>query len=307
MAGRRSSHWTPFPAPRLRLGQGVAASLVLHLAVLALLLWRPHAAAIEPVRARSNPIQIPLYLEPPPPPVEVPYVPPAPAPPAAELPPAVPLTEGSDRTPGNQARVTPAPEPEPNAQPDAPRVQGSSSAPGAGAEAEGGTDGAADAAEGDAAGREAKREQPAGTTLPALESEAQRLFGRPRPRRPLGVAGTRDVRPWETTAPADSRGCTVPDDALRDSTVPAGMAVVAGKIYREDTGDPLPGARLQILGTPYGAFSNDRGEYRLVFDRTLVNRCRTQLVRVSARGYQARDVVLLLGEVPSSDVPLRRF
>lgn len=83
--------------------------------------------------------------------------------------------------------------------------------------------------------------------------------------------------------------------------------MVAGKIYREDTGQPLSGARLQILGTPYGAFSNQRGEYRLVFERSLVNRCRTQLVRVSARGYQARDVLLLLGEVPSSDVPLRRF
>jgi hypothetical protein len=263
-------------------------------------LWRPHAAAIEPAPARSNPIQIPLYLEPPPPPVEVAYIPPAPAPPAAELPPAVPLTEGPDRTPGNQARVTPVPEPEPNAQPDALRAQGPSGSASAGANE------AARAAEGDAADREAKPEQPAtATALPALEAEAQRLFGRPR--RPLGAGGTREVRPWETTAPADSRGCTVPDDALRDSTVPAGMAVVAGKIYREDTGEPLPGARLQILGTPYGAFTNDRGEYRLVFDRTLVNRCRSQLVRVSARGYQARDVVLLLGEVPSSDVPLRRF
>jgi hypothetical protein len=85
------------------------------------------------------------------------------------------------------------------------------------------------------------------------------------------------------------------------------MAVVAGRIYREDNGEPLAGARLQILGTPFGTFSNGRGDYRLMFDRTLVDRCRTQSVRVSAPGYAGRDVILFLGEQSNSDVPLRRY
>ena len=85
------------------------------------------------------------------------------------------------------------------------------------------------------------------------------------------------------------------------------MGVVRGKIYNENNGEPLAGARLQILGTQYGAFANDRGEYVLYFDRSLVDRCRTQSVRVTAPGYQGRDVLLYIGERPSSDVPLSRI
>jgi hypothetical protein len=85
------------------------------------------------------------------------------------------------------------------------------------------------------------------------------------------------------------------------------MAAIAGRIYHEGTGRPLPGARLQILGTPYGTFANDQGEYRLIFDRSLVNRCRTQAVRVSAPGYRGRDVILYIGDRANGDVPLSRF
>ena len=141
---------------------------------------------------------------------------------------------------------------------------------------------------------------------PTLESEAQRLFGRPSSK--LGpVAGQRDNRPWETPVEL-SRGCTLPpDEEEADSTLPKGMAAVSGRIFREGTNEPLAGARLQILGTQYGTFSNNRGEYRLIFARNLVDRCRTQSVRVTAPGYGQRDVILSLGERISSDVWLPRY
>jgi hypothetical protein len=138
-----------------------------------------------------------------------------------------------------------------------------------------------------------------------LESEAQRIFGRPSSK--LGpLAGTRDNRPWETPVELDSRGCSVPDEA-QDSTVAAGMAVIAGRIFNQRTGEPLAGARLQILGTQYGAFTDQAGNYRLYFDRSLVNRCRSQSVRVTAPGYQGRDVILYVGATPNGDVPLSRY
>jgi hypothetical protein len=147
----------------------------------------------------------------------------------------------------------------------------------------------------------ALNERPAVT----LESEAQRIFGRPSSK--LGpLAGTRDNRPWETPVELDSRGCSVPDEA-QDSTVAAGMAVIAGRIFNQRTGEPLAGARLQILGTQYGAFTDQAGNYRLYFDRSLVNRCRSQSVRVTAPGYQGRDVILYVGATPNGDVPLSRY
>jgi hypothetical protein len=138
-----------------------------------------------------------------------------------------------------------------------------------------------------------------------LESEAQRIFGRPSAK--LGpLAGTRENRPWESPVELDSRGCTVPDEP-QDSTLPAGMAMIAGRIFNQRTGEPLGGARLQILGTQYGTFSNERGDYKLLFDRTLVNHCRSQSVRVTAPGYQGRDVILYIGVTPNGDVPLSRY
>ncbi|HXI20930.1 MAG TPA: carboxypeptidase-like regulatory domain-containing protein, partial [Gemmatimonadales bacterium] len=139
---------------------------------------------------------------------------------------------------------------------------------------------------------------------PTLESEARRIFGRPSTK--LGpLAGSRENRPWESPIPLSS-GCTLPPPDPRDS-LPPGMGQVSGIIYREDNGQPLPGARLQILGTPYGTFADGRGQYRLVFDRSLVDGCRTQAVRVSAPGYQSRDVILYLGDRPNSDVSLPRY
>jgi hypothetical protein len=302
--GRRrpQAGWTPFPKTRFRPGRALDISIVLHVVLIWLILRHPAQRPPDPEAARRNPIQIPVYLAPPTPPVEARYRTPQPDEKPEPLPPAVPLSEGPDQAPGNQARVTPTPEPAPNAQPEETRTPGTTDE---------------DAARTPTPSRDAAPTPPtapaaapnaAATTAAVtrtLETEAQRIFGQPS-NRPGPIAGVRDVRPWESTMPADSRGCTIPDEE-QDTTAPPGMAVIQGRIFREDTGEPLVGARLQILGTPYGAFSNGRGEYRLVFERTLVNRCRTQQVRVSAPGYQGRDVTLMIGQRPNSDVPLRRY
>jgi hypothetical protein len=82
---------------------------------------------------------------------------------------------------------------------------------------------------------------------------------------------------------------------------------VEGRIFREDGGRPLAGAHLQMLGTPYTAITDDRGEYRFRFDLSLVDNCRTQYVRVTAAGYESRLLVLVVGQnVRSEDVHLQR-
>jgi hypothetical protein len=84
------------------------------------------------------------------------------------------------------------------------------------------------------------------------------------------------------------------------------MAVIEGLVHYEGTEVPIAGARLQILGTSFGTFANARGEYRLIFQRDLLDRCRTQSVRVTAPGYAGRDLILHIGG-GSTDVPLQRY
>jgi hypothetical protein len=82
---------------------------------------------------------------------------------------------------------------------------------------------------------------------------------------------------------------------------------VIGRIYEQGSGLPLAGAHLQMLGAPYVAFTDGNGEYHFRFDLALVDNCRTQYVRVTARGYQTRLLVLVVGpEARSEDVRLRR-
>lgn len=271
---------------------GSAVSVVLHVLLFAFLIYqatrRSDSAASERGLQDVRPVQ--LVFAPPRPAPTPRAVPP-------EVPPPAPLTEGPDQTPGTTAQQNPTPEEEPNAAPNTSRVEAFRPDPG----------------ESDRPGDEVTPEPPAAiaapttsnTPQPALESEARRIFGRPSSK--LGpLAGQRDNRPWESPVELNSRGCTLPPPDPADS-LPQGMAVVAGRIFNENNGEPLAGARLQILGTPYGAFSNGRGEYRLVFDRSLVNRCRTQAVRVTAPGYRGRDVLLYLGNTPNGDVPLSRY
>ena len=294
------------PAPTVWNRRLVAllASVVFHVGLLWWLLQGPmrgRVASLPQQRETAQPIQLTFA---PPRPTPTPRPPQSQTTPRPEVP-AVPLTTGPDPDPGSTARVTPTPEEDPNAPPNSPRSEATRPNP---SPEEG--DRSDQASRGNAAPAEPTpgpvAPVPAATGTSALESEARRLFGRG-PSRLGSLTGRTDNRPWETATALDSRGCSLPPPDPSDSTLPAGMAAVAGKIYREDNGLPLAGARLQILGTSFGTFSNDRGEYKLVFDRSLVDRCRTQSVRVSAPGYAGRDVILFVGEPLSSDVPLRRY
>ena len=184
------------------------------------------------------------------------------------------------------------PEPEPNALPEARRAEGTESE------------------KADAMSRPAPTPPtapaPQVATTATLESEARRIFGRPRPRTPPG-AGPQAIRPMEAYLPDNSERC-VPDppDATDSSSAPR-LGTVVGRIYKQDSGRPLAGAHLQMLGAPYVAFTDNNGEYRFRFDMSLVDNCRTQYVRVTAPGYESRLLVLVVGEnIQSEDVRLRR-
>jgi hypothetical protein len=219
------------------------------------------------------------------PPVQMIYVPPpeqvrpepAPVPKRVPTPPVQPRRE---------------PEPEPNAPPEAERRSGTESdAPSPAAAEEGARRAAPEA-------RAAPKEEETGT----LESEARRIFGRPRLPTPAG-AGPQAVRPMEAYVDRSER-CT-PEP--RDPSAEPQFGTVVGRIFRQDNGRPLAGAHLQMLGAPYVAFTDANGEYRFRFDLALVDNCRTQYVRVSAHGYETRLLVLVVGpNARSEDVRLRR-
>jgi hypothetical protein len=150
---------------------------------------------------------------------------------------------------------------------------------------------------------------PAPEAAPTLESEARRIFGRQRLATRPG-AGPRATRPLEAYIPDRVEKCVPRAAEPSDSAAPQ-YGTVMGRIFRGDNGRPLAGAHLQMLGTPFVAFTGPDGEYQFHFDLSLVDNCRTQYVRVSAKGYESRLLVLVVGEnVRSEDVRLekrRRF
>jgi hypothetical protein len=279
---------------------GSTVSTVLHVVVIFLVIRVTHQRQVDAEkRATSQETARPIQLD---------FAPPRPVPtprPAApvqeapkEMPPAVPLTPGNLQEPGSTARVTPDPEPEPNAPPNTPRESATRPDPG-------------DQQTPDPGTRASAPPAPTPSAAPlvtastsAMEADARRIFGRPSSK--LGpVSGSRENRPWESALPLPSEGCSLPPEEHRDSTLPPGMAAIAGRVYYEGTSIPVAGARLQILGTAYGTFANERGEYRLIYASNLVDRCRTAAVRVTAAGYSGRDLVLHIG-AGSTDVPLPR-
>jgi hypothetical protein len=137
-----------------------------------------------------------------------------------------------------------------------------------------------------------------------MVSEARRLFG---PKlgadggpvagpvqagRPVAMVGGGVRCAWETT------------DAGSDAGGPAN-GVVEGVVRTERGGEPVPGAFLQLLGTGSATFSDDVGHYRLTFDPRLVDRCHSQIVRVTAPGYRARTMVLAYGTWSDNIVDMR--
>jgi hypothetical protein len=274
----------PVPTTPQRSWVSLATSLGLHAGVIVLagLLSRqpaPQPGAERAAEPREERRVDMVYLQPPPqPPAPEPPPPePPPPPPAQTPPPARPSAPPPERS---QAE----PERRPNAPPEVTRVEG---------EGEPDADGPARS---DAARREAV----------TMESEARRIFGRPRVATRPGV-GPRAVRPMEAHVPDNPAKCVPRPAAPRDPSAPVRFGVAEGRIFRGDDGRPLAGAHLQMLGTPYVAFTDDAGTYKFRFDLSLVDQCRTQYVRVTAKGYESRLLVLVVGlNVRSEDVRLER-
>jgi hypothetical protein len=249
---------------------GVSAALHVLLLALAVGLSR-HSVADrleEPPQPAEEARRIDMIYMPPPPE-------PAPAAPARPVP----------RRPPPPVRRT-APEPEPNAPPEDVRSSGDETAPNPEAAAP-------------------ERPRPAAENEATLESEARRIFGRPRLTTRAG-AGPQAVRPMEAWAPDRSERCIPRSTEPQDQASPVQLGMVVGRIFRQDNGRPLAGAHLQMMGTPYVTFTDGKGEYRFRFDLALVDNCRTQYVRVSAEGYESRLLVLVVGPQRSEDVLLRR-
>ncbi|HUR94318.1 MAG TPA: hypothetical protein VMY76_07030 [Gemmatimonadales bacterium] len=291
------------PSSRQRPWISLGLSAALHTALIVLTVQLSRQAAKSPPEAQSSAATDParqvemIYLPPPP---EAPSPPPtAPRPeppPEPQTPPQPrPVTPPQRRTapPEQEQR---APEPDANAPPEAARAEGD------------------EPKDDEPAGGEPTRDAEPKTGSPApaeksaetMESEARRIFGRPRLGTRPGV-GPRASRPMEAYLPDHPEKCIPKPSAPRDSAAEPQYGVVVGKIFRQDNGLPLTGAHLQMLGTPFVSFTDDAGEYRFRFDLALVDHCRTQYVRVTAPGYESRLLVLMVGpNVRSEDVLLKR-
>lgn len=266
----------------------LAASSAVHAGVLVLVLLLTRRTEAPDQRDRpdgpiddSRQTQM-VYLQPPPEP------PPPPPPPAT--PPPTPPPQPQPRTPPIQPSTPPPPEerkesePEANAPPDAVKAEGQESD-----DPEGG-------------GTSGKTEE----AVPTMESEARRIFGRPRLATRPGV-GPRAVRPMESYIPDEATKCLPRPTAPAESLGPVQYGTVEGRIFRGDNGKPLAGAHLQMIGTPYTTFTDPDGSYTFRFDLALMDHCRTQYVRVTAKGYESRLLVLVVGaNVKSEDVSLKK-
>jgi hypothetical protein len=284
----------PLPPKSRPSWTSLAASATVHAAVIALALMlsartpvveEPEAETERPVEP-SRQVQM-VYIPPPPtPPPQPPPPPPPPPPPAQQTPPPQPVAP-----PPEKEQLEP--EDRANAPPEAVRSEGEES------------DDPEGASDPDAPAETPPVEAPL-AEAPTMESEARRIFGRRRVATAPGV-GPRAVRPLERYLPDRPEVCTPTPKPPADSAGPVQYGFVEGRIFRDDGGGPLPGAHLQMLGTPYVAFTDNQGEYRFRFDLSLMDNCRTQYVRVSARGYESRLLVLMVGRnVRSEDVHLQR-
>ena len=290
------------PSQRPWISFTLSAALHAALLVLAVLLTRQREEPAPEKRGTetSDPgrqVQM-VYLEPPPAARVPPPEPPAPEPePRPEVkppdpPPPEPPTRPRAVAPPPEKEQH-APEPDANAPPEAARSEGEERTED-------------DPAGSERTGADAKSGASTATEVATMESEARRIFGLPRAG-PRAGAGPRAIRPMEAYLPDHPERCIPKEPSPRDSAGGTQFGVVVGKIFRKDDGQPLSGAHLQMLGTPYVTFTDQTGEYRFRFDLALVDNCRTQYVRVTAPGYESRLLVLMVGaNVQSEDVRLRR-
>jgi hypothetical protein len=280
---------SPVLPPRQQSWSSLATSAAVHAALIALaVMLSTREPPVEETAAerRAEPSrQVDMiYLPPPPPRPPPPSAPPPPPPPP-------PPPQPAPRAPPPRERE-PEPEDRANAPPEATRSEGDE------------TDDPEGASDTDPP-REAPREAPR-TEAPTMESEALRIFGRRRIATRPG-AGPRATRPMESYIPDRPDKCVPSPSAPAESAGVVQYGTVVGKIYRQDGNRPLAGAHLQMLGTPYVAFTDSEGEYQFRFDLSLMDNCRTQYVRVTATGYESRLLVLLVGQnVRSEDVHLQK-
>jgi hypothetical protein len=221
------------------------------------------------------------------------YVPPPPrqAPPPMTPSPPPPDPQPTPVTPPAPSAVNKVPEAEPNAPPDAKRTEGTAER----AEAR------APQGEPDAPEDAGTPETPKGVALEAtMEREAKRIFGRKRGE-PVADAGPLATRPLESAKVPDNPCGEIP----KDSTGSPIQGVVQGVVRDVDGGGPLAGAHLQMIGQPYATFANNRGEFRLLFDISLMADCRTQYVRIEAPGFRSQMLPIVIGGGVST-VGLRR-
>lgn len=147
----------------------------------------------------------------------------------------------------------------------------------------------------------------AAAAAPTIESEARRLFG-PRNAPAVGTGkGPLQSPAFESLLTEGESNCVPVQRPPRDPNTPPELGTVVGRILRRDNGQPLSGALLRMIGTPYVAYTDNDGKYRFVFDLALVQDCRTQLVYVMAPGYETERLTLVVGrQTMSDDVLLRR-
>jgi len=222
-----------------------------------------------------------IYLPPPPRQAALPVTPPPPQPDPQPTP----------VTPPAPSAVNKVPEAEPNAPPDAKRTEGTAER----------TEVRAPQGEPDAPDDAGTPETPKGVALEAtMEREAKRIFGRKRGE-PVADAGPLATRPLESAKVPDNPCGEIP----KDSTGSPIQGVVQGVVRDVDGGGPLAGAHLQMIGQPYATFANNRGEFRLLFDISLMADCRTQYVRIEAPGFRSQMLPIVIGGGVST-VGLRR-
>ena len=149
--------------------------------------------------------------------------------------------------------------------------------------------------------RPTERETAAEREEDAMVSEARRLFGPPTPTNATVAGPVRAGLPLSMMSGgprcawggAEARTIDGPRDG-----------VIEGVVRTESGGRPIPGAFLQMLGTGSATFADASGHYRLTFDPSLVDACRSQLVRITAPGYRARTMILTYGRASDNVVDL---
>jgi hypothetical protein len=127
----------------------------------------------------------------------------------------------------------------------------------------------------------------------------------------LGMGGLGMASPaehYENSFDDQTQGTCVeiPDLGKNPDGTPV-LAAVTGHVYEEDGVTPLANAHLQIIGYPYGTFSDANGAYRLEFDPKTLAHCRSQYVVVAAAGHRSQTLMLAIGpEVVSPPILMRR-